>query len=109
MVKTLHFYCREHRFDLWSGNQDPSGHVTWPNKIKLHFKKKTIRSPRAGINKLFCEESINLVGYRPVLPTQPCLCRVKPATDYTHIDGFVQISEFGLWTIVSQLLTEDLF
>ena len=68
-----------------------------------------MRSPRAGINKLFCEESVNLLGYRSVLPTEPRLCRVKPATDNTHTDGFVQISEFGLWAIVSQLLTEGLF
>ena len=30
VVKTLHFHCRGHRFDPWSGNYDPTCWVAWP-------------------------------------------------------------------------------
>ena len=32
VVKTLHFYCRGHGFDPWSGNQDPMCFAAWSNK-----------------------------------------------------------------------------
>ena len=31
--------CRGHDFDPWLGNQDPTGHMTWPKK-KKHGKKR---------------------------------------------------------------------
>ena len=30
VVMTLHFHCRGHRFDPWSGNQDPTCLEVWP-------------------------------------------------------------------------------
>ena len=42
MVKTLHFHCRGHGFDPWSGNQDP------PHAL-LHGKKK--KKPTHQIKK----------------------------------------------------------
>ena len=44
MVKTLSFYCRELRFNLWLGNKDSTGYKTWPKKIFFNFfgKKKRI-------------------------------------------------------------------
>ena len=30
VVKTPHFQCKGHRFDPWSGNQDPTCRVVWP-------------------------------------------------------------------------------
>ena len=35
VVKTLHFHCRGHRFDPWSGYQDPIFLVVWP-KLKIN-------------------------------------------------------------------------
>ena len=39
VVKTLHFQCRGHRFDPWSGNNDPTCHqagsATPPPKKKM--------------------------------------------------------------------------
>ena len=35
MVKTPHFHCRGHRFDPWSGSQDPTSHEAWQKKKNL--------------------------------------------------------------------------
>ena len=43
VVKTLSFYCRQLRFNLWLGNKDPTGYKTWPKKMFFKFfleKKK---------------------------------------------------------------------
>ena len=38
VVKILHFHCREHGFDLWSGNNILSAvAVQWGKKKKKHF------------------------------------------------------------------------
>ena len=32
MVRTLHFHCRGHGFDPWSGNEDPACHTAKKQK-----------------------------------------------------------------------------
>ena len=34
VIRTPYFHCRGHRFDPWSGNQEPMNCVAWPKKEK---------------------------------------------------------------------------
>ena len=37
VVKTLHFQCREHGFNPWSGKKDPTCRMVQPKKIFFLF------------------------------------------------------------------------
>ena len=43
VVKTPCFHCREHGFNPWSGNEDPTCHAAWLKKAKqLHSEKQRV-------------------------------------------------------------------
>ena len=50
MVKTLSYQYREHRFDPWQGNQDPTCRVAQPKIFKKeeNFPGQVIPSTRKG-------------------------------------------------------------
>lgn len=48
VVKTMHFQSKDHGFDLWPGNQDPTYRTVQPKK-KREKEMTAARGPHSGI------------------------------------------------------------
>ena len=66
MVKTLCSHCRGHRFDLWSGNLNPTCHMLQPKKKKTIITKQTKKKTweKFYLNKIVLKKNKTLHMYR---------------------------------------------